>query len=56
MGPKTSTFILGGTELAFMLCNDADFHFASSEPSRLAEMAKLRSASEVEVYDSGRLV
>jgi len=55
-GSSDFLFYPRGAEVAFMLCNDADFHFASSEPSRLAEMAKMLSASEVKVYDSGRLV
>jgi hypothetical protein len=28
-----------GTELAFMLCNDADLHFASADSALLAEFA-----------------
>jgi hypothetical protein len=55
-GSSDFLFYPRGAELAFLLCNDADFHFASSEPSVLAEMAKMLSASEVKVCDSGRPV
>jgi hypothetical protein len=55
-GSSDFLFYPRGAELAFMLCNDADFHFASSEPSVLADMAKMLSAREVKVYDSGRIV
>ena len=45
-----------GIELAFMLCNDADLHFASAEPSLLAEVGHTLRTSGIKVYDSGRLV
>jgi hypothetical protein len=40
-----------GTELAFMLCNDADLHFASADSAILAEFAQTLRASGVKVYD-----
>ncbi|MFZ1139623.1 MAG: hypothetical protein WAN76_10615 [Candidatus Sulfotelmatobacter sp.] len=43
-----------GTELAFMLCNDADLHFASADSALLAEFAQTLRSSGVKVYDSGR--
>jgi hypothetical protein len=55
-GSSDFIFYPQGAELAFMLCNDADLHFASSEPSLLSEVAKMLSARAVKVYDSGRLV
>jgi hypothetical protein len=45
-----------GADLAFMLCNDADLHFASTEPSLVAELGQTLSASGIKVYDSGRLI
>jgi hypothetical protein len=45
-----------GVELVFMLCNDADLHFASSEPALLAEVGRTLSSSGIKVYDSGRLL
>ena len=41
-----------GTELAFMLCNDADLHFASADSALLAEFAQTLRANGVRVYDS----
>jgi hypothetical protein len=46
-----------GAEMGFMLCNDADLHFASSSDSMLVEFAHKISASGIKVYDdSGRLI
>ena len=45
-----------GTDLAFMLCNDADLHFASTQPSLLAEFGHTLSSNGIKVYDSGRLI
>jgi len=45
-----------GPELAFMPCNDADLHFASAEPSLLAEVGHTLRASGIKVYDDGRLL
>lgn len=45
-----------GTELAFMLCIDADLHFASADSALLAEFAQTLRASGVKVYDSGKLI
>ena len=45
-----------GAELAFMLCNDADLHFASADSSLLMELGhKIRSGG-IKVYDSGKLI
>jgi hypothetical protein len=41
-----------GTGLAFLLCNDADLHFASADSALLAELAQTLRASGVKVYDS----
>ena len=41
-----------GIEFAFMLCNDADLHFASSDSALLAEVAQTLRTSGVKVYDS----
>lgn len=43
-----------GADLAFMLCNDADLHFASADSSLLMELAHKIRASGVKVYDSGK--
>jgi hypothetical protein len=45
-----------GVELVFMLCNDADLHFASSDSSLLAEVGRTLNSSGIKVYDSGRLL
>jgi hypothetical protein len=45
-----------GTELAFLLCNDADIHFASTDLSLLAELGHTLRSSGIKVYDSGRLI
>jgi hypothetical protein len=55
-GTSDFLFFPLGTDLAFMLCNDADLHFASTEPSLLAEFAHTLSSSGIKVYDSGRLI
>jgi hypothetical protein len=44
-----------GLDLAFMLCNDADLHFASADSVLLTEFAQKLRASGVKVYDSGKL-
>src|SRR5258708_10751508 len=44
-----------GAEIGFMLCNDADLHFASADAALLAEFAKKLRSSGVKVYDSGKL-
>ncbi|MGD0271112.1 MAG: hypothetical protein ABSB14_18740 [Candidatus Sulfotelmatobacter sp.] len=41
-----------GIELAFMLCNDADLHFASADSALLAEVAQTLRTGGVKVYDS----
>jgi|SRR5271169_955745 len=45
-----------GTELSFLLCNDADLHFASAESSLLEEVVNVLRAGGIKVYDSGHLV
>jgi hypothetical protein len=45
-----------GTGLTFMLCNDADLHFASTEPLLLAELAGVLRGGGIRVYDDGRFV
>jgi hypothetical protein len=56
---KASDFLFHplGTDLAFMLCNDADLHFASSDPSLLMELGNKIRSSGIRVYDSsGQLI
>jgi hypothetical protein len=45
-----------GAELSFMLCNDADVHFASADSSLLTELAHEIRRCGIKVYDSGRLI
>lgn len=45
-----------GTDVAFMLCNDADLHFASTDSSLLAEVGNALRSSGIKVYDSGKLI
>jgi hypothetical protein len=49
-------FYPAGTDLDFMLCNDADLHLTSSDTSLLMEIGHAISASGIKVYDSGRLI
>lgn len=55
---KASDFLFHplGTDLAFMLCNDADLHFASTDSSVLMELGQTIRSSGIKVYDSGRLI
>ncbi len=55
---RTSDFLFHplGADLAFMLCNDADVHFASSDSLLLMELGHKIRDSGVKVYDSGRLI
>jgi hypothetical protein len=55
-GTSDLLFFPVGTDLAFMLCNDADLHFASTQPSLLAEFGHTLGSSGIKVYDSGRLI
>lgn len=55
-GTSDLRFLPVGTDLAFMLCNDADLHFASTQPSLLAEFGHTLSSNGIKVYDSGRLL
>jgi hypothetical protein len=43
-------------EVGFMLCNDADLHFASSDSSLVFGLGQKITASGVKVYDSGQLI
>jgi len=45
-----------GAEVAFMLCNDADLHFASADSALHLELGDRISSSGIKVYDSGRLI
>jgi len=45
-----------GTDLAFMLCNDADLHFASTDSLLLVELAHKIRSSGIKVYDHGKLI
>jgi hypothetical protein len=45
-----------GVELGFMLCNDADLHFASADSSLLLELGHRITSGGIKVYDSGRLI
>jgi hypothetical protein len=45
-----------GADIAFMLCNDADLHFASADVSLLLELGRKISSIGIKVYDSGRLI
>jgi hypothetical protein len=55
---KASDFLFHplGTDLAFMLCNDADLHFSSTDSSLLMELGHQIRSSGIKVYDSGRLI
>jgi len=55
-GSSDFLFYPVGVELAFMLCNDADLHFASSDSSLLAELGQTVQSTGIKVYDSGRLI
>jgi hypothetical protein len=56
MGTSDFLFYPLDSDLTFMLCNDGDLHFASTTPSLLAELVQSLRTSEIEVYDSGRLI
>ena len=45
-----------GADLAFMLCNDADLHFASANSSLLMELGHKVRASGIKVYEHGELI
>jgi hypothetical protein len=45
-----------GIDLAFMLCNDADLHFASTDSSLLMELGHKIYSSGIKVCDSGQLI
>jgi hypothetical protein len=55
---RTSDFLFHplGEDLGFMLCNDADVHFASSDLPLLMELGHKIRKSGVKVYDSGKLI
>jgi len=43
-----------GMELSFMLCNDADLHFASTDSFLLAQLGRMIRTIGIKVFDSGR--
>jgi hypothetical protein len=45
-----------GNEISFMLCNDADLHFASTDSLLLAELGQTLRLTGLKVYDSGQLI
>jgi hypothetical protein len=45
-----------GADVAFMLCNDADVHFASANLSVLTEIADSIRSAGIKVYDSARSI
>lgn len=45
-----------GIDLRFMLCNDADLHFASTNSVLLMELGRLLASAGIKVYDSGNLI
>ncbi len=53
-GTSDFTFYSVGTDLAFMLCNDGDLHFASADESLLQELGQAIRSAGIKVYDSGR--
>jgi|SRR5450432_2673336 hypothetical protein len=44
------------TKLEFLLCNDGDLHFASTEPSLRAAVGDALREGGIKIYDSCRLV
>jgi len=55
-GDSNFVFSPIGSDLRFMLCNDADLHFSSADMVLLAEISRALIACGVKVYDSGKLV
>jgi hypothetical protein len=55
---KMSDFVFRplSADLIFMLCNDADLHFASADSLLLMDVAHKIRASGIKVYDSGKLI
>lgn len=45
-----------GVNLSFMLCNDADLHFASTDFPLLMELANKIRSSGIKIYDGGKLI
>ena len=45
-----------GTDLAFMLCNDSDLHFASADSELLMELTHRIRSTGIKVYDHGTLI
>ncbi len=45
-----------GVDLAFMLCNDADLHFASTDSSLLMELGHTLYSSGIKVYECGKMI
>ena len=55
-GSSDFAFHALGAEVAFMLCNDADLHIASTDSSLLLELGQKISSSGIKVYESGQLI
>jgi hypothetical protein len=55
-GGSDFVFHAVGAEAAFMLCNDADLHIASTDSSLLLELGQKIKSSGIKVYDSGHLI
>ncbi|MGD0157612.1 MAG: hypothetical protein ABSB50_16060 [Terracidiphilus sp.] len=51
-------FVPAGLPIRFMLCNDADLHFWSSDPDLLLDLTRRLSGCDVKVYNgaSGELI
>jgi hypothetical protein len=45
-----------GSDLALMLCNDADLHFASVDSALLMELGHKIRSNGIKVFDSGKLI
>jgi hypothetical protein len=54
----TSDFIFSptGTDMKFILCNDADVHFASSNVELLMALSHALAAKGLRVYESGKII
>ena len=55
-GRSDCFFYAVGADVALMLCNDADLHFASADSSLLLELAHRIRSSGIKVWDSGQLI
>jgi hypothetical protein len=55
-GSSDFRFCPVGLELEFLLCNDGDLHFVSTESSLRAAVGNALQESGIKIYDSGQLV